>query len=142
MGTATPSHNDDYILGYLPEILKGIVYEVLDGQPIFYKGYQGILSGQKNLEEIRATIAQQALVVSCIMEYLFKMLSRNQYAVLLNEPGLRLNNRNYFVLDVAVYKKESLKKVTNKYLEIPPHLIFEIDTKADLSTFNNPMMKI
>ena len=132
------THQSDKILEYLPEALKSIVYEVIDGQPIFYKGYQDVLSGQKTFEEIMGTSGLQSLIIHCILGFLYKNFP-SKYVFLTNELGLHLKKNDNFALDIAIYEKKSLKKVNDKYVETPPKLVFEVDTKADLSTFGNPM---
>ncbi|MDX2305583.1 MAG: Uma2 family endonuclease [Microscillaceae bacterium] len=135
--TVTPQKTNTDLL-QIPDMLQGIVYEILDGKPIFYKGYQDVLSGKKNLEEIMGTSGLQSLIISCIVGFLHKSFPK-EFVFLTNELGLHLDKNDNHSLDIAVYKKELLKKVNNKYVEIPPHLVFEVDTKADLSTFEHPM---
>lgn len=36
-----------------------LVYEVLDGQPLYYKGYQEVLAGRQKLEDIMGSSVLQ-----------------------------------------------------------------------------------
>lgn len=123
----------------LPDLIQGLVYEVMDGQIIFYRGYQEVLRGNKTLEEIMGSSGLQSLIISCVVEFLLQTLPKKEYKVLYSELGLHLGKHDNVALDIAVYKKELLKKVNNKYLEVAPQLVFEIDTKADYTTLGNPM---
>ncbi len=124
----------------VPEVLKSLIYEVLDGQPLFYQGYQQVLSGQKKPEDIMGTSGLQSLIISCVVEYLMGELPRKDYKVLFNELGLHIGKNNNFCLDIAAYTRQALQKVQvdEKYIRLAPQLVVEIDTKADLSSFQNP----
>ena len=139
METIIPQQQADISVDQLPDILQKLVYEVLDGKPIFYKGYEEVLRGQKTLDDIMGTSGLQALIISCIVEFLLRTLPRKDYKVLYNELGLHLGKNDNHALDVAVYKRELLKEVDGKYMELAPTLVFEVDTKADLNTFSHPM---
>ena len=40
-----------------------LIKEVLDGQPIYYKGYRSVMYGHKNLEEIMGASSLEGLVI-------------------------------------------------------------------------------
>ncbi len=121
----------------IPEYL---VYEVLDGQPIPYRGFRKVLGKEKTLEDIMGSSGLQAVVVTDILRFVFKHFPEDQYEVLSNEAGLHLSKKNNLATDIGIYKIETLPpgSITNKYLEIAPFIAIEIDTKADLSGFAEP----
>ena len=82
----------------------------------------------------------QAFIVTDILRFLFKHFSEDQYDIATNEAGLHLSKKDNLATDIGIYKLEALPPgtVTNKYLEIPPLIAIEIDTKADLSGFTSP----
>ena len=121
----------------IPEYL---VYEVLDGQPIPYRGFQEVLNKEKTLEDIMGSSGLQAVIVTDILRFLFKHFPEDQYDIVSNEAGLHLSKKNNLATDIGIYSLESLspEAFTDKYLNIPPLVAIEIDTKADLSGFASP----
>lgn len=121
----------------IPEYL---VYEVLDGQVIPYRCFQEVLSKEKTLEDIMGSSGLQSFIVSDILRFLFKHLSEDQYDIATNEAGLHLSKKNNLATDIGIYKLEDLPSgsISDKYLEIPPFIAVEVDTKADLSGFTKP----
>ena len=121
----------------IPEYL---VYEVLDGQPIPYRGFQEVLKQEKTLEDIMGSSGLQAFIVTdVLLRFLFKSLP-DEYAIVSNEAGLHLNKKNNLATDIGIYTIEKLQPqtLTNKYLDIPPLIAIEVDTKADLIGFASP----
>jgi Uma2 family endonuclease len=49
-----------------------------------------------------------------------------------NEVGLHLSKNENIANDIAVYCKEDIT-VSNKYFDVPPRLVIEVDIKIDLS---------
>ena len=83
----------------------------------------------------------QAFVVSDILlRFLFKNLPEDDYAIVSNEAGLHLGKKNNLATDIGIYATDVLlpKKITDKYLDIPPLIAIEVDTKADMTQFENP----
>lgn len=121
----------------IPEYL---VYEILDGQPIPYRGFQEVLAQEKTLEGIMGSSGLQAIIVTDILRFLFKHFPEDLYNIVSNEAGLHLSKKNNLATDIGIYKVDALppEKLTDKYLNIPPLIAIEIDTKADLSGFASP----
>jgi hypothetical protein len=121
----------------VPEVL---VYEMAHGKPIYYKGYQEVMQGKKQLEEIMGSSFLQSLVISRLVRFLLTCLPE-VYEVLTNELGLQFSKKHWRAADIAIYHKEQLRNIPlqNKYLEIPPKIVFEIDTKADIEQFTTPL---
>ena len=117
-----------------------LVYEVMNGKPIPYRGFQEVLNKNKTLEDIMGSSGLQAVIVTDILRFLFKNLSEDKYDIVSNEAGLHLSKRNNLATDIGIYTTEALlpEKITDKYLDIPPSIAIEIDTKADMSQFDNP----
>ena len=117
------------------KIPKYLVYEILDKNKIYYKNYQKVLSGELPPEAIMGSSDLQAWIISTIMEFLFKVLP-NKYKLLSNEVGYFYTpsrSRKWLNLDIAIVSREKLKKPQGTYLKIPPEVVIEVDTKADLS---------
>ena len=121
----------------IPEYL---VYEVLDGQPIPYRGFQEVLGKEKTLEDIMGSSGLQSFIVTdVLLRFLFQKLP-DEYAMVGNEAGLHLGKNNNLATDIGIYLVSKLQPhtLTDKYLEIPPLIAIEVDTKADLSGFAEP----
>ncbi|WP_457640379.1 Uma2 family endonuclease [Persephonella sp.] len=112
-----------------------LVYEILDNKKIYYKDYKKVLSGELPPEAVMGSSDLQAWIISTILEFLFKALP-NKYKVLSNEVGYfytPTRSKKWLNLDIAIVSKERLKKPQGTYLKIPPEVVIEVDTKADLS---------
>ena len=122
------------------EIPKHLVYEVMDGKPIPYRGFREVLYKNKTLEDIMGSSGLQAFVVSDILRFLFTHLPDPTYEVVTNEAGLYLGGRNNLSTDIGIYTTDTVppEKITDKYLDIPPLIAIEVDTKADTGQFENP----
>ncbi len=121
----------------IPDVL---VYEMVAGKPIYYKGYQEVVQGKKQPEDIMGSSFFQSLIISRLIRVLLTCLP-DVYEVLTNELGLQFAKKHWRAADIAIYHKEQLRNIPlqNKYLEIPPKIIFEIDTKADIEQFTTPL---
>lgn len=117
-----------------PPIPTSLIYEVIEEIPVYYKGYKSVLAGEKTLEDIMGYGELQLLLVNIIRDY-FKGIFSEKYWVLAGEGGLHIDNKSNLATDIAFYPKSkiSLQKATNKYINIAPTIVIEIDTKADPS---------
>ncbi|MCB0551836.1 MAG: Uma2 family endonuclease [Phaeodactylibacter sp.] len=122
----------------IPEVL---IYEMVDGKPIYYKGYKDYLSGDKQIDELMGSSYLQALIGTQLIILLSRLLDLKKYQLISNEVGLKFGKRSWRAADLAIYEKETLKNIpkVNKYLEVPPEVVIEIDTKADLEEIQNPL---
>jgi Uma2 family endonuclease len=120
------------------EIPAYLVYETLDDIPVYYRGYKEVLDKTKTFEEIMAYGELQALLLTLIKDYLQPFFGK-QYWLLQGEIGLHVSHGTNPSLDLSIYPKEvlSLKKAPNKYISIPPKVVIEVDTKADVLTFES-----
>ena len=118
-----------------------LIYETLDGKDIYYKGWQDVLNQSKTLEEIMGCSDLQGLIVSRILRYLYKFLDEDKYEILTNEVGLHLGKKTNISSDIAIFDKKLLQKTPfkNKYFEIAPMVVIEVDTNAETGDFSNPL---
>ncbi len=111
-----------------------------EGTPIYYRGYKDVLNKIKTLEEIIGSSALQSLLIMLIVKKLFQTLSDDH--LILSELGLQFATKSWRNLDIAIYDKRNItdKNIffANKYIEIPPQVVVEIDTKADLTNLTDP----
>ena len=112
-----------------------LIYEIMDGKPIYRKGYRDVLSGKKTIDEIMGASALQSVIVAHIMKIVFTFLDEDKYFVLTGEPGVHIDHRNNLANDVAIYDQAVLTpaKISKKYADVPPQIAIEIDVEADTS---------
>lgn len=121
----------------LPEkIPEALIYEIMDGEPIYYAGYREVLSGQKTIEEIMGSSTLQWVLVTYFMELMILKLNRTKYRFASAEAGIHIDHRSNLSHDVAIYDRTVLTpdKINTKYADVPAVLGIEIDVKADLSS--------
>ncbi len=114
-------------------ISKSLVYEMMDGKPIYRKGYKQVLSGKKTLEEILCRSSLQSLIAFYLAKTMFQFIDEDIYFVLINEAGINLDHKNNLANDLAIYDQAVLKPsmISTKYTDVPPKIAIEIDVKAE-----------
>ncbi|WP_338872495.1 Uma2 family endonuclease [Spirosoma sp. SC4-14] len=115
------------------KIPESLIYEIMDGKPIYRKGYRDVLSGKKTLEEIMGASTLQSVIVSYLVILIGKFIDDNAYFVLTGEPGVHLDHRNNLANDIAIYDQTVLTpdKISKKYATVPPQIAIEVDIEAD-----------
>ena len=118
----------------IPEYL---VKEVLDGIPIYYKGYKAILRKEKTLENFMGASGLQIFILRYLTYLLIRQLNEEQYYVFTGEGGMHINTNNNFSGDVMIYEQSKLPifKIDKHYLDIPPKIDIEIDVNIDTTDF-------
>ena len=118
----------------IPEYL---IWEVLDGQPLYRRGYKDVLRKLKTFEEIMGTSSYQSLISDYITKILHRQLDDEKYDVLASEIGVHLTHRNNLSNDIAIYPLLSADKITKKYTNFPAKIVIEIDIDIDPSTIKD-----
>lgn len=117
-----------------PEVIvpKALIYEMVEGQPIYYRGWQAVLKGEKTIEQVMASSAIQSYLSSEILVKIHPQLKKN-YIFATNEAGLRFAKSDWRAADIGIWTRESIKNapLNDKYWDIMPTIVIEIDTKAD-----------
>ncbi len=123
------------------DIPDTLIYEMDEGKPVYYQGYQEVLSKQKDPEEVMGSSYLQALLATKLVLLLGNSLDLDQYELIAQEIGLKFSDQSWRAADLAIFNKESLENVTinNRYLEVPPKVVIEIDTKASLKETEAPL---
>jgi Uma2 family endonuclease len=113
-----------------------LVYEELNGIPVYYRGYKAVMKGEKQLEEIMGYGGLQWYLLNIIGAFLTQQFGKD-YQVLIGEGGLHAGYKKNPSLDLCIYPKAQLKfkDLKNQYLDIPPKIVIEVDTKADPDVF-------
>lgn len=122
------------------KIAESLIYEMVDGNPIYYHGYRDVLKGRKNAEAVMGSSYLQSRIVANLIAMIVKKLPDN-YIWLPNEIGILYAKNSWRAADIAIISKEALKKQENEkgYLTVPPQVVIEIDTKAALEDIPEPV---
>lgn len=112
---------------------EALIYEVLDGKPIYRKGYRQVLNGTKTLEEIMPASTLQSAILSYLLRLVFRYYDEESYFVFTNEPGLHLSKRVNLAGDILIFDKKQLspKDIDRHYAKVPALIHIEVDIEAD-----------
>ncbi|MEM6842297.1 MAG: Uma2 family endonuclease [Bacteroidota bacterium] len=121
------------------DIPNHLVYEMIEGKPIPYRGYESVLSQEKTLDDIMGSSSLQSALVSIVLQFLYQKLSDNKYFIATNEAGLHIDKRNNLATDIGIFDAKILKSLNDKYFTKPPLIAIEVDTKVDLQQFPDPV---
>lgn len=116
------------------KIPSHLVYEVMDGKPIYYKGYKNVLNGTKTFEEIMGASSLQSLIIYYLNKVIFTFFDDDQFFVFSSESGVHIDHKVNLANDIALYEPTVLtaEKITRKYADVPPKIVFEVDIDADV----------
>jgi Putative restriction endonuclease len=116
-------------------IPKELIYEVLDGKPIYFKGYKDVLNKTKTLDDIMATGRLQTLVLSSIYDELLPQAKKNGLKIVFNEVGIHVSLNLNFSCDLVAFDKTALAATEDDihYYNIPPEFVIEVDTNGDFT---------
>lgn len=122
------------------KIPASLIYEVIDGKPIYYKGYREVLNGTKKSSEIMGASTLQNMIIQYILRILFRNLDENKYHILTNEQGLHLADKINLSADIAIFETSKLpvKAADKHYANVPPKIQIEVDIDADIVDFEVP----
>lgn len=114
-------------------IPERLIYEMVDGKPIYYKGYKKFIKGKNKTEDQMGSSFLQSIIITNLVLLLHKKIGKEHY-ILTNELGILFSKGNWRAADIAIYEKTQIdiSKATNKYIDIPPKIVIEIDTKAEI----------
>ena len=76
------------------EIPTYLIYEVLEGKPIYYKGYQEVLVKNKTLEDIMGSSGLQLVIIEYLLRVCYAAFEASVYRVLTNEAGSHIGKNN------------------------------------------------
>ena len=116
-------------------IPESLIYEMVEGKPIYYRGWQDVLKGEKTIEQIMASSLMQSYLVGEVFAATHVAL-RKKYILGTNEAGIKFKKGDWRAADVCLWTKASLKgtPLHDHYSQIIPEIVIEVDTKADTLT--------
>ncbi len=116
-------------------ILQSLIYEEMDGEPIYYRGYREVLDNKKTLDDIMGSSSLQASIIRLLLKFLYAKVDGHGFEVYTNEAGLHLAKGNNLSSDIMIYPASAMEsyQVDDKYFQIPPRVVIEVDIKVDLA---------
>jgi Putative restriction endonuclease len=112
-------------------IPEALIYEVVKGKPIYYKGYKHYLNGTKTIEELKIDSTLQAWLKSRLTILLGNYLIANGYDITTGEQGFILPSGDKRGADIAIFKEGSFV-IDEHYSRNTPEVILEIDVSANM----------
>jgi Uma2 family endonuclease len=124
-------------------VQESLVKEVIDGIPFYYRGYKLVLSGKKTLDEIMGWSLLQGKIIQYFIYHVLNKLNFNNYDVYPGELGAHLGYKNNLSLDISVFDTAVLTpdKVKDKYADVAPLLVIEVDVKVQWDDENLQTMQ-
>lgn len=116
------------------KIPESLIYEVIDGQPYYRKGYKSVLNRNKTLDDVMGSSTLQAVIIFHLQRLLNGYFNESDFWIFTNESGLHIGKNTNLAGDIFVYDTKSLppQKIDRHYANVPPLLAIEIDIKTDL----------
>lgn len=116
------------------KIPEALVYETIEGQPYYRKGYKSVLNRTKKIEDIMGASTLQSVIIFYLQRLLFDNYPEDAYWILTNEARLHISKGNNLAGDIFVFETQTLPpgKIGKFYADVPPLFAFEIDIKIDL----------
>jgi len=74
-------------------IPEALIYEIMDGEPLYYRGYKDVLNNKKSLDDIMGSSGLQSFIIQYILEILYIKVGRKLYHFLTNEVGTHLGKK-------------------------------------------------
>ena len=119
-------------------LLKSLVYEMWDGKPVYYAGYEEVLKGRKTVEQIMSSSLRQGILVARLVGYLMNLIDLEEYILATNEVGVQFEKGSWRACDIAIFSLALLEgQDEDKYAWVPPKIAIEVDAKADMSQFDS-----
>jgi Uma2 family endonuclease len=109
-----------------------LIYEVMDGKPIYYEGFKEVLTKEKTFEEIMGSSLLQSRIIAILIQYFSKLIS-DEFEIFTNQFGIHIEHNDNLCGDFGIYHISQFEGVgmNNKYTTIPPKIMIEIDTQAN-----------
>lgn len=115
------------------KIPPALVYEVLNGRPLYRKGYKEIIKKNLNPENIMGSSSLQAAIVSLLNTFFANQLPT--YFSFTNEPGLHLGLNENISNDISLFLEDDITELNDRYFNTPPRIVIEVDVKIELEDF-------
>ncbi len=125
-----------------PVIPEALIYETLNGRPLYYKGYRDVVAGTLEPKDIMGSSDLQSVIVMILAGTLWNKVNRKTYQLVTNESGLHIGTGDNLSADIAIFEKASLSKLKGKYFDVPPKVVIEVDIKIALNEIGSDVTYI
>ena len=113
------------------KVPQHLIYEIMDGKPLYRRGYRDVLRKLKKTEDIMGASSQQGAVIGYLLRILFANFDDENFEILTNETGIHLDKNNNLSGDILIFSPP-LEKLTVHYVNTPPLVNVEVDVSIDL----------
>ena len=113
------------------KIPEALIYEIVDGRPIYYKGYKDVINGKQQLESVMADSTLQTWLKTNLGFLLMQLLKSKGYEIMSGELGILTTWGNRRGADVSIFREDALV-LDAHYSKTAPEVIIEIDIQAEL----------
>lgn len=116
-------------------IPQALIYEVLNGKPIYFRDYKAVLNHEKTLDDVMATGRLQTLIINAVQEHLILNHRQKGLKYLSNEVDIHIALNSNLSCDLVGFDKTLLAASDDntKYYDFPPEFVIEVDTNGDFS---------
>lgn len=116
------------------KIPDAFIYEIIDGKPLYYKGYKEAIRTKQNAESVMGSSSLQVLIISYLVRILHQVCPEEKYYIFTGEPGIHVDHKNNLGGDILIYDKAILpaSKISRHYADVPAELQVEVDIQAEL----------
>lgn len=123
------------VVGTIP---ASLIYEMVEDQPIYYKGYKQFLNPKGQKTGPIGSSFLQSLIISNLILFINKHLG-GRYIVLTNEVGIQLSKGTWRAADIALFEpgQINISQASNKYINVSPKVVIEIDAKAEVAEISD-----
>jgi Uma2 family endonuclease len=121
----------------IANVPRYLIYEIMDGKPVYYKGYKDVLSGKKTATDIMGSSTLQSFIIAYLQRILYISLSEDIFTILSSETGIHLNKYNNLAGDILIFDNVTLpiESINQYYADVPPKIAIEVDIWADVEDF-------
>jgi hypothetical protein len=118
----------------IPNVL---IHEIIDGKPLYRKGYREVLAKTKKIEDIKGSSSLQFFIIDYLLGLLYPSIDRSRYIIATNEAGLHLDRRNNLARDILIFDKGilTIDKINKHYSHVPAKISIEIDLDIELEDY-------
>ena len=111
------------------EIPSVLIHEIIDGKPLYRKGYREVLAKTKNVEDIMGSSSLQAFLITYLTIWIGKQIDDSKYTILINEAGLHIDQGNNLAGDLLIFDNQvfGIEKINKRYADVAPKISIEVD---------------
>jgi hypothetical protein len=133
------SANPRKVLPKIPakNIPNVLIHEIIDGKPLYRKGYRDVLAKTKTIEDIMGSSSLQAFLITYLTIWIGRKIDDNKYIMLTSEAGLHIDKGNNLAGDILIFDNKTLTidKINKKYADVPPRISIEVDIDITAENF-------